>query len=382
MSHPGGTYRTASSRFTALDGLRGLAALVVVVNHSFLVSPELAAAYLHGSTLAGSGWVWWLTNTPLHLIWGGSEAVYVFFLLSGFVLALPFLKGNRPTWLSYYPKRLIRLYLPVWGSLLFALLLAAVIPRVVTADASWWINLHSATADILRDLLVVNGTGSLNTPLWSLQWEVLFSLLLPVYMFVAIRAQRLWLIGICGLLVLTGVGAVLDARALIYLPMFGVGVLMAARRDRLAEWALRMGRWSWTAVLLLAAALLSSHWTFPALRGSTVLASIGAALVIFAFIHCKPVIGLGDWRPVHWLGARSFSLYLIHEPIVVSVALLTGSHNPALVLAIALPASLLLAEGFFRVVEKPSHRLANNVGRRMAALSARSAAVKESAKAL
>ncbi|MDR7164866.1 peptidoglycan/LPS O-acetylase OafA/YrhL [Pseudarthrobacter oxydans] len=358
--------RIGSPRFTALDGLRGLAALVVLVNHCFLVSPQLAEAYREGAATPDGGWSWWLTSTPLHLIWGGSEAVYVFFVLSGFVLALPFLKATPPTWVSYYPKRLVRLYVPVWGSLLFALLLAAMVPRVVEDGASWWINLHAEPTDLLRDFLVVNGTGALNTPLWSLQWEVLFSLLLPVYMLVAIRLQKLWLLGIVGLLALTGAGSVLDLRALIYLPMFGVGVLMAVRKDRLASWADRMGAWHWVAALLLAGALLSSHWTFPSLPGSSVLAAAGAAVVIFTFLHCKPAVRLGDWKPVHWLGSRSFSLYLIHEPIVVSVALLTGTTNPFLALTIALPVSLLLTEGFFRAVEKPSHRLANAVGRRVA----------------
>lgn len=292
--------------------------------------------------------------------------MYVFFVLSGFVLALPFLKERAPTWLSYYPKRIVRLYLPVWASVVFAILLSALVPRVVDADASWWVNLHAAPADLVRDFLVVNGTGTLNTPLWSLQWEVLFSLLLPIYMFAAVRFQRLWVLCIIGLLALTGVGAVLDIRALIYLPMFGVGVLMAVGRDSLGRLAGRLGRWLWVVVLLVAGALLSSHWTFPSLPGSTVFATIGAALVIFAFLHCPAAVKLGEWAPVRWLGQRSFSLYLIHEPIVVSVALLTGSTNALFVLAISVTVSLLLTEVFFQLIERQSHRLANKVGTSLA----------------
>jgi peptidoglycan/LPS O-acetylase OafA/YrhL len=43
----------------------------------------------------------------------------VFFVLSGFVLTLPFLSG-RPIWPAYYARRLIRLFLPVWASILLA----------------------------------------------------------------------------------------------------------------------------------------------------------------------------------------------------------------------------------------------------------------------
>jgi peptidoglycan/LPS O-acetylase OafA/YrhL len=67
------------------------------------------------------------------------------------------------------------------------------------------------------------------------------------------------------------------------------------------------------------------------------------------------------------LGRRSFSLYLVHEPIVVSVALLLGGRAPAPVtLAIALPFALAAAALFFRVVESPSHRFARAVSRRLA----------------
>lgn len=51
------------------------------------------------------------------------EAVLIFFVLSGFVLALPAtLKAVR--WRVYYVKRLVRLYVPVWGSLVVAVVLA------------------------------------------------------------------------------------------------------------------------------------------------------------------------------------------------------------------------------------------------------------------
>src|SRR6476646_6648538 len=98
-------------RRTALDGLRGLAALVVVFHHVLLTWPGWANAYLgsHGNALAYS---------PLHVVLDGTFAVYVFFVLSGYVLTLQSERLSR--WRGYYGARLARLYLPVWGSVAFA----------------------------------------------------------------------------------------------------------------------------------------------------------------------------------------------------------------------------------------------------------------------
>ncbi len=80
-----------TGRWKGLDGLRGLAAIVVVLHHSLLTSPSLALAYFGGPKAPVGSPSWLLTYTPLHLVWAGPEAVLVFFVLSGFVLTLPVL---------------------------------------------------------------------------------------------------------------------------------------------------------------------------------------------------------------------------------------------------------------------------------------------------
>ena len=78
-----------SNRIHSLDSLRGIAALIVLFHHCLLMTPLFYAA--HYNEPYDNGWVSLFTNTILHTFWAGSEAVLLFFILSGFVLAIPFI---------------------------------------------------------------------------------------------------------------------------------------------------------------------------------------------------------------------------------------------------------------------------------------------------
>lgn len=350
-------------RIEALDGLRGVAALVVLISHSMVSSPQLHAVVKGEDSGGQPAWVGLLAHTPLYLLWAGTEAVFVFYLLSGFVLTVPFLRAKRPSWLSYYPKRLLRLYLPSVGAVAVALAAAALVPRVASGTLSPWINDHSATPNPLRDAALVLGTGWLNTPLWSLKWEVLFSLMLPVYIFLALRMKPFWIFCVAFLLAAIWLTSVTEHFGPMYLVMFGIGALMATQRERLQAWGQRLGRLAEALLIVVALMLLSVRALFPALEGWQAFAVLGSAGIIWTLIS-HPLLPRSGWGPpLRWLGSRSFSLYLVHEPIVVSVALSLNTSNPFLVLALSVPLSLLVAEAFFRVVERPSHKLANAIGK-------------------
>jgi peptidoglycan/LPS O-acetylase OafA/YrhL len=72
-----------------------------------------------------------------------------------------------------------------------------------------------------------------------------------------------------------------------------------------------------------------------------------------------------DRRAVQWLGRVSFSLYLVHEPIVVSVALLLPPQLAWAVPLISVPIALVVGFLFSKWVERPGHALAKAVGARI-----------------
>jgi peptidoglycan/LPS O-acetylase OafA/YrhL len=377
-SAPGG-------RHASLDGLRGLAALAVLLHHALLVVPGTAGLLAEGSTPGSPAW--WAVNTPLHVVWAGNEAVLLFFVLSGFVLALP--ATRRPVaWASYYPKRLVRLYLPVWGSLCLAVALAVLVPRDAEPGRSAYLTARAGASpsEAPRNaLLLLDGGQLLNSPLWSLRWEVAFSLLLPAYLllpqlFGARGGRSLGPgalgAGLAAVLAVLAVGSVVGTGALFFLPVFALGVLLAYAQEPLQQWAdrvstLRRARLVWSLLALLAAVLLTAEWTVAGLPLQSRLLEVaatggpfaGACLAVFVAMHSPTASRALSSAMVQTLGVLSFSLYLVHEPVLVTTAfLLPVEVSPWAAVALAVPLSLAVAVLFHRAVEGPSHRLAQRVG--------------------
>ncbi|MGN6723776.1 MAG: acyltransferase family protein [Marmoricola sp.] len=369
----------SARRYESLDGLRGIAALVVVVHHALFTSAAFSGVYF-GRRAPVDGFAYALTYSPLHLLWDGKAAVTVFFVLSGFVLALPFDGSPRPSWIGYYPRRLVRMFLPIWAAVLVALALATIVPRR-DDFGSLWMNLHADQVSLggaLHDLAVVRGATNLDTPLWSMQWEVYFSALLPLFVVLGLSwFRRAWLLkaafacvagGFGSLLVLTNHLGTADL-ALKYLPIFAVGVCLASARDRIAAVLGRIGRVPAILMAVCALLMINAEWTSQSVGtndGALLLASmvsvVGAALLVALFVG-SPVIGrLGTTRGARWLGLISFSLYLIHEPIVVSIKNLLPGLDAVGVLVLSVAFSLPAAWVFFRVVEAPAHRVARRIG--------------------
>lgn len=363
----------ASARWTSLDGLRGLASLVVVFTHLRLAGAEVGAPAMTPEQVREA----WLRGGFLGVFSDGATAVAIFFVLSGVVLVLPMLRrSGLADWLAYYPRRVLRLYLPIWGSLLLGLLWAMLVPRRDDPSLPVWVADHIPNLGrgaLFRAFAAIQSTN-LNTPLWSLHWEVLFSLLLPLYVLAVAPRSRWWpwLVALAASAAILA-GAATGDGTLLFMPQFLLGAVIASRLSGIREWLERLpgaAQWAISGLALLSllgVGYLDVQGLLPTLTWT--LRMTVAVLAVLIFLAFPVARRLADTRTVQWLGQVSFSLYLVHEPLLVSLRLLFPLDYWQL-LGVGLPLSLLLAQAFYLVVERPAHLASRHVGRWVSARAA------------
>jgi peptidoglycan/LPS O-acetylase OafA/YrhL len=348
----------ADKRLAGLDGIRGLAALYVVINHVFL------RAFPGYPVDHAPFWAGWFIY--------GRFAVVVFIVLSGFSLALsPARHGWRLGGVSGFAQRRARRILPAyWAALVFSLAVAwLIVPQPGHG-------MPDAKSVLVNGLLVQNivGAHSPNAAFWSMAVEAQLYLLLPLLLLIVRRRGAIVMLATVTLVV-AAVGIFgphisrLDTFVIESPPdlaaLFAVGVLAAgivgASRAR-ASWP-----WHWLALATAAPVLATiwwqgSVWTLDHLFWVDLALGPAVACLLAALATGRPapLMRLLDSRPIRGLGSSSYSLYLTHAPIVVVVyeKLVAGRVSqgvPAFVvtLAIALPVTIVFARLFASVFEKP-----------------------------
>jgi peptidoglycan/LPS O-acetylase OafA/YrhL len=203
-------------------------------------------------------------------------------------------------------------------------------------------------------------------------WIVLFALLLPLLLVLpfARRIVRLGVALCCFWLLWHGTSSLS-----LQIPPFVLGVVLAFELEGLQHLAERWRRRSWLNLPLKSLLAVSCICLLTIDRW---LAYTRATLTLVVLGACLAVIGaivLVSWskflgsKPLQWLGQRAFSLYLVHEPLVVALVFLVGAALPPwLFIIVAASASLSACSLLFRYIESPSHRFARGAGIRCAAL--------------
>lgn len=220
-----------------LDGIRFIALVWVFGFH--------VAAYVLSRT--GGVWDTTRTNPLIYSFWAGHVGVELFFMISGFILVLPFAKqhllAGRPVGIGkYFARRLTRLEPPYMIHLGIILIMWAVFSRHLHASSpdshpDWLSNLpsHLLASVFYSHHFIYQTKPFPNIVLWSLEIEVQFYILAPLLALVftiANRALRRSIL-VAGIVVFSGISMVgrdvfLVSHSLLgYLHEFLAGFLLA-----------------------------------------------------------------------------------------------------------------------------------------------------------
>lgn len=358
----------APAYLRALDGLRGVAALVVVARHSFGALPMTREARME------------VLGTPLGIPLNAQGAVELFFVLSGFVLAGS-ISRNRSSLdlVAYYVKRWFRIHPPYLAGVLFAWCAGFFYVVPEPAELSSWIRklsaVHIDAGELWRSLWFPGGAYGQLPVGWTLTVEAIFSILMPLFLVIARRTH--WAV----LLVLAmALPILVGERLLLFGIDFALGVATYLERERLRRWASRapawvpwcvlgVALWSWVPGVL---GWSTASDLFLEMRRITVMGAGSASLLVLVMTTRWPnrFFSLG---PVVGLGRISYSLYLVHIPVLVLAAPLAIGIGPwpagVTVFGVTAVVSLAISLVGYRLVERPSillgNRLCRSLGRRL-----------------
>lgn len=381
-------------RLEFLDGLRGLAALYVVFYHASLIN-QINSPHQHlpGRLQKASQSAHFLFLTY------GHYAVDVFIVLSGFCLMLPVARSageNLPDGFGpYLRRRAQRILPPYYAALILSLLLIAGVPGMNTQSGAWW---DAALPAIERNVLLSHlflvhnfyGPTAINPPMWSIavEWQIYFFfplILLPVWRRGGPVAVILLAFGL-GLMPHYFIGAATDSGYPWFLGLFALGMVGAAAsfssKASVSAWSRRfpwkVGAGGFAGIVILLTLLQRQSWanlswihwlrveTWGSVWPMDALVGLATACFLITLTHNeRGITGPSIWntwlrRPLLLtLGAFSYSLYLIHAPVLALVDLfnrkngISGAAALCLIMAAGIPLSLAAAYLFHLAFERP-----------------------------
>ena len=332
-----------------------------------------------------------LLASPLGILFNGLGALHVFFVLSGYVLALSLTNDARPgKILRFYVRRVFRIHPPYVVAVLFAWGMTWGLQRVsagavpLNASASC---LHLPSSLLPRALVLPSlAFGQLPVG-WSLFVELAISVIFPLLLWLGRRTNPLVLIAL-GFFLLRPIDPRLGF--LIFTLDFALGIAVFLAPPWIGSFIASLSRpataaWLTATVVLLQAPYAISWWKtgdsgMHARYAASMIAplALGAALLVVATVHQPSVRRFFAARWIAALGTISFSFYLIHFTVLTFLVCRFTGHSLSVPAAIgtgvvAFAISVGLSIVAYRFVEEPSMSAGRAVGRAIAALSGRAA---------
>jgi peptidoglycan/LPS O-acetylase OafA/YrhL len=327
----------AQDRLIFLDGLRGWAALIVVMCHLFpfflLRSNGPSAEWAHGFLAHGFLAHIKYALASLFLVWyrfmtDGIIPVYVFFVLSGFVLSAGFVKSRSFEAISHQAlRRYIRLAVPIFVACLFAYILMRThgmynqrAGTLVNSDwMTTWYRWMPNPVEFLRFSFVdlyfdYSDDRTLSFVFWTIQVELFGSFLLfSTLAFFGNQKRRIYLY-----LFVMAVTGFLKPQ----LTSFIVGLCLAefhASRHFISISRSRVVRLTLGVLTIpvVASPILMFHYFDRS--ALPILGTLTATLIVASALVFKGFQAVLSSRLSRFMGNISFSLYLLHPLVICSL---------------------------------------------------------------
>ncbi|HSC54374.1 MAG TPA: acyltransferase [Phnomibacter sp.] len=376
-----------ANRFDTLDSLRGIASLSVVIGHAMCTLPSLAEMVYMDQETPTHNLKFFISASPLHFFWNATPAVILFFVLSGFVLSISFLESDTSkNYLVFAIKRVIRLWLPCAAIITISVMLRYILyePGTLTQFHGWinlmWLN-EISFINFISLISLNENFNQIDPALWTLPIEIKLSLLLPVFILLVRNLNKLWtaiatVSYVLGyhLLVSLGITRVFPEFAfMFYFSFFLFGITLCRYRWYLVNFIDGTSPFVVHSFLLIAVFVYTGNYTLWYLPGNMYQTFMKvpeqyrvAIPCMFFILFALSRFGTKFLRNklLQQLGTISFSLYLVHQVVIVATAYTFGSVlNPYLTVVIAVILSLCTAGLFYKFCEAPSTKLAQYFGR-------------------
>jgi peptidoglycan/LPS O-acetylase OafA/YrhL len=383
-------------RLPSLDVLRGIAAFIVLLGHLFLMYPE--ALRLEIPT--------WLRISVLRILVNGHASVILFFVLSGYVLSIPFLNGKAPPYISYLIKRVFRIYIPFAISIFIAALLYSITIPIESENSGEWIYREWAkmplTPEIFFKHLLMTGASEemwLNGVMWSLVVEMRISIIFPILIYLCNFPRLAVVIGIIIYLATAAIIVINDMPmqtasslsgtfiiTLRFIPFFMAGIFMVKYHEKIKERLNQLNKLQLSMIIFFISSILCmpteiyNHKNIAFLSAivspetfnnilkfsADFLIGLASSLLIILVRHYGENMSFFNSAAMTWLGRISYSLYLIHLPLVFIIFHeLLGQLPFYWICLITVAASLIASSIFYTVIEKPAMQAGRYLAKRI-----------------